>query len=204
MGYFSLFDELSFIGYNMEEVLRLFCEDAKKRENDMGKKSLNLTDNIYCDRRQKAELTRAQASEATFISESRIEKIESGKIEPHPEDVYQMSKAYGDPALCNYYCSQVCQIGREYVPAVQAKDLSQITIEILASLNALNKEKDRLIEIVADGKVEGDELEDFASIQDQLEQLSLTVDSLQLWVNSTIASGAIDEKALQEVRAKRK
>ena len=81
----------------------------------MGKKSLNLTDNIYCDRRQKAEMTRAQASEATFISESRIEKIESGKIEPHPEDVYQMSKAYGDAGLCNYYCSQVCQIGKEYI-----------------------------------------------------------------------------------------
>jgi len=170
----------------------------------MGKKSLNLADNIYCDRRQQAEMTRAQASEATFISESRIEKIESGKIEPHPEDVYMMSKAYGDPGLCNYYCSQVCQIGQEYVPAIQAKDLSQITIEILASLNALNKEKDRLIEIVADGKIEGHELEDFAAIQDQLEQLSLTVDSLQLWVNNTIASGAIDKDALKAVRAKRK
>ena len=170
----------------------------------MGKKSLNLADNIYCDRRQKADMTRAQASEATFISESRIEKIESGKIEPHPEDVYQMSKAYGDPALCNYYCSQVCQIGREYVPEVKVKDLSQITIEILASLNALNKEKDRLIEIVADGKIEGDEIEDFAAIQEQLEDLALTVDSLQLWLNKTIADGKIDEDALNQVRAKRK
>lgn len=170
----------------------------------MGKKSLNLQDNIYCDRRQSADLTRAQASELTFISESRIEKIESGKIEPHPEDVYQMSKAYGDPGLCNYYCSQVCQIGKEYVSPIVAKDLSQITIEILASLNALNKEKDRLIEIVADGKIEGDELQDFANIQDQLEQLSLTVDSLQLWVNNTIASGAIDKDKLEAIHAAKK
>ncbi len=170
----------------------------------MGKKSLNLNENIYCDRRQKAELTRAQASELTFISESRIEKIESGKIEPHPEDVYQMSKAYGDAGLCNYYCANVCRIGQEYVPEIKPKDLSQITIEILASLNSLNKEKDRLIEIVADGKVEGHELEDFANIQEQLEQLSLTIDSLQLWVNNTIASGAIDEKKLQEIRAAKK
>jgi hypothetical protein len=68
----------------------------------------------------------------------------------------------------------------------------------------LNKEKDRLIEIVADGKVEGDELEDFATLLDRLEQLSMTVDSLQLWVNNTIASGAIDEEALKAIRAKRK
>lgn len=170
----------------------------------MGKKSLNLADNIYCNRRQNADLTRAQASELTFISESRIEKIESGKIQPHPEDVYQMSKAYGDAGLCNYYCSQICQIGKEYVSPIIAKDLSQITIEILASLNALHKEKDRLIEIVADGRIEGDELEDFASIQEELEQLALTVDSLQLWVNNTIASGAIDKEKLDAVHAKRK
>lgn len=165
----------------------------------MGRKSLNLGENIYCDRRQKAEMTRQQASEATYISESRIEKIESGKVEPHPDDVYAMSKAYKDPELCNYYCSQVCRIGREYVPKIKAKTLSEIVIEMLASLNSLNKEKDRLIEIVADGRIEDDELHDFASIKMQLEHLSLTVDSLQLWVNQTIASGAIDKEKLDAV-----
>lgn len=167
----------------------------------MGKKSLNPTDNIYCDRRQNAGMTRAQASEATFISESRIEKIENEKITPHPEDVYEMSIAYKDPGLCNYYCSQVCRIGQEYVPEIKAKSLSQIVLELLASLNSLNKDKDRLIEIVADGKIEGDELYDFANIQEQLSQLSLTVDSLQLWVNQTISSGAIDKEKLEAIRA---
>lgn len=165
----------------------------------MGKKSLNINDNVYCDRRQKAGMTRAQASEATYISESRIEKIESGKIEPNPEDIYAMSQAYKDPGLCNYYCSQVCRIGREYVPEVKAKTLSEIVIEMLASLNSLNREKDRLIEIVADGRIADDELRDFASIKNQLEQLSLTVDALQLWVNRTIASGAIDKDKLEEL-----
>lgn len=165
----------------------------------MGKKSLNINDNVYCDRRQKAGMTRAQASEATYISESRIEKIESGKIEPNPEDVYAMSQAYKDPGLCNYYCSQVCRIGREYVPEVKSKTLSEIVIEMLASLNSLNREKDRLIEIVADGRIADDELRDFASIKNQLEQLSLTVDALQLWVNRTIASGAIDKDKLEEL-----
>lgn len=162
----------------------------------MGKKSLNLSDNIFCDRRQAVGLTRAQASEATYISESRIEKIENGKIEPHPEDVFEMSKAYKDPALCNYYCSHLCRIGQEYVSEIKPKELSQITVEILALLNSLNKDKDRLIEIVADGKIENEELKDFANIQNQLSQISDTVDSLQLWVGQTIASGAIDKKKL--------
>lgn len=82
---------------------------------------------------------------------------------------------------------------------MEVKTLSEIVIEMLASLNSLNKEKDRLIEIVADGKIEDDELHDFAGIKMQLEHLSLTVDSLQLWVNQTIASGAIDKEKLDAI-----
>lgn len=168
----------------------------------MGKKSLNLNNNIYCDRRQKAGMTRAQASEATFISENRIEKIENGKTLANPEDVYAMSQAYKDPGLCNYYCSNICRIGQEYIPEIESKTLSEIVISMLASLNSLNKQKERLIEIVADGKIEGNEIYDFANIQNQLEQLSVTVDTLQLWVNQTIASGNIDKDKLEEVHKK--
>lgn len=167
----------------------------------MGKKSLNLNDNIYCSRRQEADMTRAQASEVTYLSESRIEKIENGKIQPTPEDVYAMANAYNDPALCNYYCSNECCIGREYVPEAEEKPLSQIAIEVLASLNSLNKDKERLIEIVADGKIDNDELHDFANIQIQLEQLSTTVAALQLWINQTIAEGKIDKAKLDAIHS---
>ena len=167
----------------------------------MGKKSLNLNDNIYCNRRQEAGMTRAQASEATYLSESRIEKIENGKIDPTPEDVYAMSKAYNDSALCNYYCSNECLIGREYVPEAEKKPLSQIAIEVLAAINSLSKDKERLIEIVADGKIDKDELYDFANIQNQLEHLAMTVAALQLWMNQTIADGKIDREKLESIHA---
>ena len=167
----------------------------------MGKKSLNLNDNIYCSRRQEADMTRAQASEATYLSESRIEKIENGKVQPTPEDVLAMAKAYSDPALCNYYCANECCIGQGYVPEVEEKPLSQIAIEVLASLNSLNKDKERLIEIVADGKIDNDELYDFANIQIQLEQMAMTVAALQLWISQTIADGKIDKEKLQAIHA---
>jgi transcriptional regulator with XRE-family HTH domain len=167
----------------------------------MGKKSLNLNDNIYCNRRQEADMTRAQASDATFLSERRIEKIENGKIQPTPEDVLSMSNAYSDPALCNYYCANECCIGKGYVPEVEEKPLSQIAIEVLASLNALNKDKERLIEIVADGKIDDDELYDFANIEEQLGQMAMTVAALQLWISQTIADGKIDKEKLDAIRA---
>ena len=171
----------------------------------MGKRSVRENKNMFQLAREEADLTRAEASEALeFVSESRIEKIESEKSEPHPEEVLAMEKAYKKTGLCNYYCSQKCPIGQEYVPQIEVHDLSQIILEMLASLNSVNKEKDRLIEITADGVISDDELTDFALIQNRLEKISLTIDSLQLWVNHTIASGSIDPDRLKEAQERAK
>ena len=102
-----------------------------------------------------------------------------------------MAKCYKDPSLCNYYCSHECPIGQEYVPEISFKELSQITLEMLASLNALEKEKNRLIEITVDGVISEDELNDFKKIQTQLSQISLAIDSLQLWVEKALIDGKI-------------
>ena len=102
-----------------------------------------------------------------------------------------MAKCYKDPSLCNYYCSHECPIGQEYVPEVKIKELSQITLEMLASLNSLEQEKNRLIEITVDGVISEDEMKDFQKIQEQLGQISLAIDSLQLWVEKAVIEGKI-------------
>ena len=86
-----------------------------------------------------------------------------------------MSVAYKNPGLCNYYCSNGCPIGQKYVPEIKVKDLSQIVLEMVASLNSMQRKQERFIEIVADGKIEEDEIKDFVNIQEQLEKISLTV-----------------------------
>ena len=153
----------------------------------MGRKSVRENKNEYQLAREEANLTRAQAAELMqFVSESRIEKIESEKSEPHPDEILAMADAYKKPALCNFYCSTKCPLGQEYIPHVEVKNLSQITLEMLATLNNLNKEKDRMIEITADGVISEDEMEDFTRIKNQLSQIAMTADSLQLWIENTL------------------
>lgn len=167
----------------------------------MGKKSIKEDKNIFQLAREDAGLTRAQASEKLdFISESRIEKYESGKSEVHPEEVLAMAKAYRKPMLCNYYCSRMCPIGKENVPEIQMKDLAQIVLKTLATLHTLEEEKDRLIEITADSRVSDDELMDFVRIQKGIEQIALASDSLSMWMNQMVATDQIDEKRLNEVK----
>lgn len=165
----------------------------------MGKKSTKENKNIYQTSRENLELTREQASTLLeYISADRIEKIENERSLPHPEEVLTMAQCYKAPNLCNYYCSKECPIGQQYVPEIKMKDLSQITLEMLNSLNSLAKAKDRLVEITVDGEITKDEYQDFATIQKQLFQISLTVDTLQLWFEKNIADGKIDKELFRQ------
>ena len=117
-----------------------------------------------------------------LLSESRIEKIENGTLNAHPEDVILMADVYNKPELCNYFCTNECQIGKRYVPQVQTvHDLPQIAMELLSNLNSLNRDKERLIDITADGKITEDEKEDFELFRQHLSEMSLAIETLKLW-----------------------
>lgn len=68
---------------------------------------------------------------------------------------------------------------------------------MLSTLNTLFREKDRMIDIAADGKVSEDELPDFLRIKEYLDNMSLTIESFKLWVENMIASGEISDTLLR-------
>ena len=159
----------------------------------MARVSTKENKNIYHKTRENLRLTREAASELLeTMAPERIEKIENERCLPHPDEVLVMAEKYKQPSLCNYYCANQCPIGQQYVPEVKIKDLSQIVLEMLASLNSMSRQKERLIEITVDGKITGDELEDFIDIQEELERISIAVETLQLWSERMLATGAID------------
>jgi len=160
----------------------------------MGKQSTKKNKNVYQTTREELGYTRERAAEVLeALSPERIERIESGKSDPHPDEVLIMADKYKKPMLCNYYCSNECPIGRLYVPEVKAKELSQTVLEILASLNALYEKKSELVAITVDGKIDDSEREEFRRIQADLESISVAVETLQLWVESAIATGKMDD-----------
>lgn len=164
----------------------------------MARRSTKENKNIYHTTRELLGLTREAASELLeTISPERIEKIENERTMPYPDEVLVMAEKYKQPNLCNHYCARQCPIGQQYVPEVKIKDLSQIILEMLASLNAMQRKKERLIEITVDGEITGDELADFIQIQQELEKISIAVETLQLWSERMLATGAIDPELYQ-------
>ena len=93
----------------------------------MGRTSTKENKNSYQLAREELGLTREKASELLeTIAPERIEKIENERTVPRPDEVLTMAEKYKRPALCNYYCSRQCPIGREYVPQVSVRELSAI------------------------------------------------------------------------------
>lgn len=167
----------------------------------MGRKSIRENKNIYQTAREDAGLTRSAASEKIgFMSESVLEKIEYEQAKPDPEEALAMAVAYSRPDLCNYYCSHECRIGQLYVPEVKTSDLSQIVLEMIVSLNAMNKQKERLMEITVDGQITEDEMSDFVSIQRMVSQISMAADALQMWIDRSISDGKVDKELLEKYK----
>lgn len=149
--------------------------------------------NIYFQRREELKLTRNQASELLeSIPPERIEKIENERVQPHPEEILVMAEKYKSPELCNYYCSNQCPIGMQYVPEVKVQNLSQIILKMVDSLNTVQDNQRRLISITSDGMIDDTEIDDFVNIQEELEKISITVEALQLWTEQMIANGLIN------------
>lgn len=144
--------------------------------------------NIYRASREAVEMTREDAAEKlVFISEDRLERIENEKSAPHPDEVLAMAEQYKNPSICNYFCANECPLGKDRVKQIELKDLSQITLEILATINALSNEKDRLVEITVDGDISLEEMQDFDAIRENLDKMSTAIDSLKLWMDHTTA-----------------
>lgn len=165
-----------------------------------------MSKNIYKETRNSLGLSREEVSdisqETQFgpISCERLERIENDKFPIHPEEVMLLSKIYKTPSLCNHYCANECKIGKSYVPEIQVKDLEKIVLNMVASLNSMKKNQERLIEISANGTIENNELKDFISIQKELEKISVSVEALQLWTEQMLANGSINQEQYNSIK----
>lgn len=81
-------------------------------------------------------------------------------------------------------------------------ELSNIILETIASLNEISPLTGRLIQIARDGKITDDEIKDFAFISKKLDEVSLAINSLNLWVDKTAGENNINMELLKAEKEK--
>lgn len=142
--------------------------------------------------RMDANYTQDDASECLGISVDTIRRMEAGSREIKPSEVCAMADLYYDPTLYNFYCTNVCEIGKKYIPKIETGELQKIVLKMLSSLNSIENTKNRLVDIAVDGEISDEEIDDFVHIQRQLNEISITVETLKLWVDKEIKDGKIN------------
>ena len=159
----------------------------------MGKRSIKENKNIYQQSREQRGLSREAASELLqFVSADRIEKIESGRSAPHPDEILLMEQGYGNAELSNYYCTHECPIGMKYVQRAELKELPQLTVELLSALHAMEAEQNRLIDISVDGRVSESERKQFDVILKELAALDRAIRGMRIWIEHALSTGKMD------------
>ena len=158
----------------------------------MGKKATKAANNMYCMARYEAAenndsfSSREKASEVLNIDRTRLANIELGNITPYPEEVYEMSKCYNTPELCNSHCSINCPIGKHTMSKVDLEDFDRLSLKVLGSLNDIESIQNSLISISQDGVVDASEREEFINIIKTLERISDNSTTLKLWAEKNI------------------
>ncbi len=158
----------------------------------MGKKATKAADNMYYLARCEAANTneefssRESAAELTGIDRTRLARIELDTINPYPEEVLAMSRAYNTPELCNSYCARECPIGKTNVKEVTIDDFDRLALKVLGSLKDIDDLRMSLIDISEDGVISENERDAFHDILDSLEKISTNAKALQLWAIKNI------------------
>lgn len=130
--------------------------------------------------------SREGAAETTGIERSRLARIELGTTSPYPEEVILLADAYNAPELMNYYCTNLCPIGRRIAPKAECHQLDRMAIKILSSLDGLKGLGKVMVRIAADGKVTQNEIPELNRILDAFNQAAKTAAEMQIWMTKYV------------------
>ncbi len=129
--------------------------------------------------------SREGAADIMSIDRGRLYRIESGITNPYPEEVYIMTDLYHAPELNNYYCRNICPLGRD-IPKVEVVSLDRISVKALSIFRKLEKTKELLLDITEDGLISDDERGDMQKILQDLEEVEQVAQNLKVWVKKNL------------------
>lgn len=147
--------------------------------------------NIFYQARYKAAShneqlsSREGAADIMLIDRGRLYRIESGLVNPHPEEIHLMADLYNAPELKNFYCCKICPLGAD-VPIVDMENLDRITVKALSAFNRVKMTRELLLDITEDGIIDETEKDDLQIILKNLEELEAITENLKVWIKKNL------------------
>ena len=157
----------------------------------MGKNSTKCAGNVFYDARYNASScndrlgSREGASEETGIDRTRIARIETGTLDPYPDEVILMGCIYNAPELENKYCSTVCPIGKKKVPVLELNNADRAVLNFMAAYIDLKRGEGEIEDLVVHaaelGTISENAMPTLRRIMERASALSVRTQELVLW-----------------------
>jgi transcriptional regulator with XRE-family HTH domain len=106
----------------------------------------------------KRPMTQEEAADRIGIGLRTLIRYEEGSVLVPPDVILRASEVYGQPALCNRYCRELCPIGQATKADVLQTDLPTSVLRLQHHQTQMLKTMESLVAIAADGQVTSDEL----------------------------------------------
>ena len=154
----------------------------------MAKHATKAAGNVFYLARKEAETrndhlgSREGVQEETGIDRTRLARIESGVLNPYPEEVLLLAQLYDAPQLCNHYCSQLCPLGQKTIPPCELLQIDRLTIKVLHAMKEAEGVEDDMVDIVQDGVITDDELPRLEEITTRLAAIEKASMELRMWI----------------------
>ena len=150
---------------------------------------------MFMDARNKAGLSREKAAGLLNVGTRTLQNYEfSFSIVP-PETALRMQEVYQDPTLTARYCSDYCPIGQVFAHRVpENQHLCSAVLGLLKEQADVEKLREKLIEITADGIIDHHELPELERILEELMDLEKKIAEFKLHVAKMISIPAMMQK----------
>lgn len=124
---------------------------------------------IYQLAREVSGLTQERAAEYLNIATETIASYEQGRRKVPDDIVFAMSELYQHPILC-YKHLRLKATAKE-LPDVEVRSLSQAVIMLLKNIDDLEENRNSILRIAYDNKIDENELNNWCFILDQIAEL---------------------------------
>ncbi len=129
--------------------------------------------------RNKRRLSREEAAYRLYIGSRTLADYESGRTVAPPDVVMRMAEVYEEPTLTADYCSTICPIGQVLAHSVDRSEFAVTVLRVLKEFADVERVKERLVCIAADGELHEQETGEFEAILKEMVELEKRIGELK-------------------------
>ena len=134
---------------------------------------------MLAEARNDAKMSLECAEAITDVPRRSISQYEICPEKAPPDRVLKLSKAYHNLEVLEWYCTDVCPIGREQHCKIVVNGLTSAVMTMITEMNDVENLEKQLMKLTCDGVIDLSEMKDMEKIMTEIEHVERAIHALK-------------------------